>query len=413
MIAYNETMAVKIKTYCELKNLGKFLTCATIANMLAESALDPGNAQNKYMTQYGVTDAQYVQLVDKGTWRTPDKYAKPFTTDGIGFGLCQWTSSGRKSGLYNLCRARGVSIADFDTQMDWFYEELTASKSLLNQFAAAQSPEDAAVIFMVKFERPASKDDPKKQKIRADYARYFYDKYYSESEVPMGNKILALSAGHGHYTAGKRIPKQLDPNETREWDMNQKIACLIQDELSNYSGVEVVRMDDPTGNADIPLNTRAAHSDQIKADFYLAIHHNGTKNNQIFSGGGIVAYHYPLDRNKKEATDIYNLLISYTGLKGNRAKPIAPTTEFTEVCKPKADAILVEHGFMTSTVDVPIILSDDFNRKCARAYRDYFVNLWGLKPKTIVPVDEKAQRIAYLKEQIALLTKELNELEGK
>ena len=297
--------------------------------------------------------------------------------------------------------------------MDGYYEALTASKSLLKALNAATTPEEASLTFLVKFERPASKDDPKKQKIRADYARYFYDKYFAEQEeIAMGTKVLALSAGHGHYTAGKRIPKSLDPNETREWDMNQRIACYIQEELSYYDGIQIVRMDDETGNSDILLNTRAAHSDKINADFYLAIHHNGTKDNKIFSGGGIVCYHYPKDRNKKEATDIYNLLISYTGLKGNRATPIATTTSFTEVVKPKADAILVEHGFMTSTVDVPIILSDDFNRKCARAYRDYFVNLWGLKPKTIVPVDEKAQRIAYLKEQIALLTQELNELEG-
>ena len=31
------------------------------------------------------------------------------------------------------------------------------------------------------------------------------------------SKIIAISAGHGYNTAGKRCLKKLDANETREW----------------------------------------------------------------------------------------------------------------------------------------------------------------------------------------------------
>lgn len=410
MIAYNEKNAKKIIDFCISKGMSNNAACATVANMLAESALDPANAQNSYMNKFGLTDEEYVKRCNNDTWKRPDTGAT-FYADSIGFGLCQWTSSGRKLGLWNLVKSRGVSIADFNTQLDWFYEELSASKSLYNQLNSSATPEDASVLFMVKFERPASSNDPAKQKLRADYARHFYDKYFGGASVVNTNvKVLAVSAGHGRNTAGKRIPTQLDPNETREWWMNQRTACYLQDELSAYDGVEVVRMDDTTGNTDVLLKTRAKHSDDIKADFYLAIHHNGSA--KIFNGGGIVVYHYPLDRNKKQATEIYNRLIAATGLKGNRANPIASTTEFTEVCAPKADAILVEQGFMTSTIDVPIILSDEYAHKCAKAYCQYFVDLWGLKPKAQVPDTGKAERIAYLKEQITLLQKELDELEG-
>ena len=54
MIAYNEQTAIKIITYCQSKGLSSFIACATVANMLAESALDPANAQNKYMSQYSM-----------------------------------------------------------------------------------------------------------------------------------------------------------------------------------------------------------------------------------------------------------------------------------------------------------------------------------------------------------------------
>ena len=38
---------------------------------------------------------------------------------------------------------------------------------------------------------------------------------------------IALSAGHYKYTAGKRCMKSLDPNETREWILNDRIADRV------------------------------------------------------------------------------------------------------------------------------------------------------------------------------------------
>jgi hypothetical protein len=36
----------------------------------------------------------------------------------------------------------------------------------------------------------------------------------------MATKIIALDAGHGYHTAGRRCLKQYDANQTREWTMN-------------------------------------------------------------------------------------------------------------------------------------------------------------------------------------------------
>ena len=35
---------------------------------------------------------------------------------------------------------------------------------------------------------------------------------------------IAIDAGHGLYTEGKRCLKSLDPNETREWQLNERVA---------------------------------------------------------------------------------------------------------------------------------------------------------------------------------------------
>ena len=42
---------------------------------------------------------------------------------------------------------------------------------------------------------------------------------------------IAIDAGHGLYTSGKRCLKKLDPNETREWTLNSRIATQVVDHL--------------------------------------------------------------------------------------------------------------------------------------------------------------------------------------
>ena len=38
---------------------------------------------------------------------------------------------------------------------------------------------------------------------------------------------LALDAGHCLHTSGKRCLKTIDPNQTREWVLNDRIARLV------------------------------------------------------------------------------------------------------------------------------------------------------------------------------------------
>ena len=39
---------------------------------------------------------------------------------------------------------------------------------------------------------------------------------------------IAITAGHYRYTAGKRCKKSIDPNETREWVLNARIAEKVE-----------------------------------------------------------------------------------------------------------------------------------------------------------------------------------------
>ena len=47
---------------------------------------------------------------------------------------------------------------------------------------------------------------------------------------------IALDAGHGLYTAGKRCLKAIDPNETREWWLNDRICDKVEKKLASYDG---------------------------------------------------------------------------------------------------------------------------------------------------------------------------------
>lgn len=196
----------------------------------------------------------------------------------------------------------------------------------------------------------------------------------------MGNFKIALTAGHYKGTAGKRCLKALDPNETREWVLNDRIADKVEKLLQNYTGYELIRTDDTTGQKDIPLEARTNAANNFKADFYLSIHHNAGINGG--SGGGIMAYIYTKASAESAAWQkaLYDALIDATGLKGNRATPLAKRN-LHEVRETDMPAVLLELGFMDSKTDVPIILTEEYADKCAAAIVKVLVEKGKLEKK--------------------------------
>ena len=193
---------------------------------------------------------------------------------------------------------------------------------------------------------------------------------------------LALDAGHGINTAGKRCDKRIDPNQTREWTLNSRICDKIGALLKNYEGYELLRVDDTTGKNDVPLETRTANANKFNADFYLSIHHNAGINGG--TGGGVVAYVYPNVGTETTSwqKELYDGIIKETGLKGNRSAPIAQSN-FHVLRETHMPAVLIECGFMDSTNDVPVILSEWFADGVAKACVDVIVKKGGLTKKKV------------------------------
>lgn len=198
---------------------------------------------------------------------------------------------------------------------------------------------------------------------------------------------LALSAGHCYSTAGKRCDKRIDKNETREWVLNDRICDKLENKLKAYDGIEILRLDDTSGEKYVSLTTRSNAANKYGADLYLAIHHNaGVK---CGSGGGIVAYVYtkPSAESLSWQKAFYDATIKETGLKGNRATPLAKGN-LHECREPKMPAVLLECGFMDSTTDVPIILTEAFAEGIAKACADTIIEKANLQPKKEANTEE-------------------------
>lgn len=174
---------------------------------------------------------------------------------------------------------------------------------------------------------------------------------------------IALDAGHGLHTPGRRCLKQYDLHETREWQLNSRVAQKVEQQLRQYPDVQVKRMDDVTGAIDIPLAARVALANTWKADLYISIHHNAG------GGTGIISFCYGAGSAKSFSFRdlVYHRLIDSTGNYGNRAEPLA-TANFYVIRHTNMPAVLLELGFMDHPVDIQQITTDEYADNCAQGF---------------------------------------------
>lgn len=193
---------------------------------------------------------------------------------------------------------------------------------------------------------------------------------------------IAYCAGHYIGTPGKRLPKALDPNETREWTLNDRVADHFNRAALEYEGVQTLRTDDPTGKTFISIEDRTAKANAWGANLYGDFHFNAA--GRVFSGGGVEAFSYPGSETGRDYRDaIYAAVIAAGGLKGNRSQPLQEK-KFDSLALTNMPAVLIEYGFMDSTVDAPVILTDAYAKLVAYATMEGIAKVAGLKKKTTV-----------------------------
>lgn len=129
---------------------------------------------------------------------------------------------------------------------------------------------------------------------------------------------VAIDAGHGLYTSGKRCLKSIDPNQTHEWQLNSRIAGYVVQHLQ-AAGVQTMRTDDVTARRIYRCLAGAASQTRLALiSSSPSMQMPGIGGG---AGGGVVIYTLP---NASAATrdwqaDTYNQVIALTGLRGNRS----------------------------------------------------------------------------------------------
>ena len=217
---------------------------------------------------------------------------------------------------------------------------------------------------------------------------------------------IAYCAGHFLGTSGKRVPKALNPEQTREWTLNDRVARYFEEAAKLYEGVELLRTDDPTGKKEIKIKARTKKANEWGANLYLDLHHNAA--GKVFDGGGVVAFCYPKSAKGKEYRDaIYKAVIAAGKLRGNRSEPLVEKA-YDSLKYAHAPAVLMEYGFMDSTVDYPVIATEEYAKKVAYATMEGIAFVAGLQKKPeqkycvqtgVFSTKEKAEaQVAALKE---------------
>lgn len=176
-----------------------------MANLYAESGCTPWRCQGWYGFSSSVVDGckNYYQQVDDGTI-TKDQFIKygwsdnqTIDTSGTrdGYGLAQWTTQGRKEGLYDNRNGRGIE--DIQVQFEWLEEELNTSytdtRDVCRNADNYNTPADYALIH---FESPRNATQYIPQRRR--YAEQIYNQYASGLS---GHPIFTEWEGNGEAWA--------------------------------------------------------------------------------------------------------------------------------------------------------------------------------------------------------------------
>ena len=194
---------------------------------------------------------------------------------------------------------------------------------------------------------------------------------------------VAIDAGHGLYTSGKRCDKKLDSAQTREWQLNDRIADRLEALLENYD-CETLRVDDTTGLTDVILKNRVKKANNWGADIYISIHHNAGIYGKLMGylgkpAGGTVVYHYGSSAKREmQAQALYDAVVKLTGLVGDRSAKISKYGYYV-LKNTNMPAFLIENGFMDSPTDVPIILSEGHANKTAQGLLNFLASEFKLK----------------------------------
>lgn len=163
--------------------LNDFGIAGLIGNLYAESGLNPKNLQQTYEKKLNMSDEEYTNAVDNGTYTN-------FVHDQAGYGLAQWTYWSLKDDLLDFCKEKNKSIGDLQTQLEFLEKQLSTEYSAVwKTLKNAKNVLEASNAVLLKFERPADQSISAQSK-RASYGQNYYNKYASNKTTTTTKPIV-------------------------------------------------------------------------------------------------------------------------------------------------------------------------------------------------------------------------------
>lgn len=175
---------------------------------------------------------------------------------------------------------------------------------------------------------------------------------------PLKHITIVVDAGHGGYENGA-----IGCLGDKEKDINLKIAKYLEGVLKKR-GADVVL----TRNEDyyLGLNERCDISDYSNAEIFVSIHANALPDSadpNVRKGVGVYYYH---NQSKDLAKAIQDTMVNELSLADDKIH----RESFAVVRNTNALAVLVETAYMINPEDNSRLITDEFQKNCAKAIAD-------------------------------------------
>jgi N-acetylmuramoyl-L-alanine amidase len=191
---------------------------------------------------------------------------------------------------------------------------------------------------------------------------------------------IALDAGHGYNTAGKRIPD----GSMREWEFNNAVAFEVARLLAGYENVQTIFTHDTTGKTDVPLINRTNAAKAFGADALVSIHANAFGNGWNDAAHGTETFTYTEVCNGAGtlAANVQAELVAANGLSDRGVKK--DNLHMVREARKQMASILVENAFMTNHNEAALLKTAAFRSKCARGIANGIAKTYGLRARVVV-----------------------------
>ena len=175
-LTYEQTSSSQPKAiwdylYAQLGNA--YGVAGIMGNMYMESGLKPNNLDNTANKVFGMSDEEYTNAVDSGSYTA-------FATDKSYYGLNQWGGS-RKQKLLNYAKSIDASVGSLTAQLGFIMQELGTSyfSGLKNTIKSATSIREASDRWLAVYGGVPNKDEASKA-ARAARGQVYFDAYAPE-----------------------------------------------------------------------------------------------------------------------------------------------------------------------------------------------------------------------------------------